>query len=171
MLVDGAVELGEQEGQGGAAWRRAVLPADLGVATLHGTVWHGRRARKGASAAVESLRAGAEGACGAVNMARRCFGVASASSTEVTRAAARHGRQWRGASCTPPLGLTSTCNLLPSSEGEVWSEWGLGEAEACRREHDSEEHGGVQEENMSSPSFPCFTASSSLFLLSLSGQL
>jgi len=42
--------------------------------------------------------------CGALDAAQRRLTVASSPSTEVTRAAARHGRQWRGVAHTPALG-------------------------------------------------------------------
>ena len=64
VLVGDAVELREDEGHGGAVWRRVVLPVDLGVAMTRGALWHGRCARKGPSAAVWSRQAGAEGCVG-----------------------------------------------------------------------------------------------------------
>ena len=101
-LVYGVVELGKQVGQGGAAWRCAVLSAVLGVATLHGAFWHGRRTReRGPLRRLSHFEQEQRKMCGAVDTAWRHVKVASASSTEGTRAAAPWAA-WRGASGTPP---------------------------------------------------------------------
>ena len=55
--------------------------------------------------------------CGAVDAARRRLTVASSPSTEVTRAAARHGRQWRGVAHTPALGQRARLPLALMTEG------------------------------------------------------
>ena len=108
MLVGVAVKQVEHEGQGGAVRRRAVLSVDLGVAMTRGALWHGRCARKRASAAVRSRRAGAEGCV-------ECGGHGAASPQG--RVGLLHGgdpsgsspwQQWRGASDLPPLGSTSS---------------------------------------------------------------
>ena len=77
-LVYGAVELGKQVGQGGAAWRRAVLSAVLDVATLHGAFWHGRRTReRGPLRRLSHFEQEQRKVCGAVDTAWRRVEAAS----------------------------------------------------------------------------------------------